>query len=292
MTQSNKKLAKIHTLLSEAQGMLRSAAGKYDHINFKPPAGVANAAKRGLEYRKKQSDGNKAGLTVSQASKQGIGSGVQRATNLKNRTNLSPATVKRMHAFFSRHRKNKAINPKFKGTPWKDKGWVSWLLWGGDPGAAWAAKVVKQMKAADKKKSKKAGYIGDETYMSRRFLRQMAAQAAKLSVMVKKGMPLEDWQESKLTSAAKDLESVFDSLMYSEDSPLMQRMAKDNEPTNKALWDKVLAITKGDQASFNHNGKEVRGPNDGKGFTKYPSAYANGWAAKKYKDLGGGWKKK
>ena len=27
-------------------------------------------------------------------------------------------------------------------------------------------------------------------------------------------------------------------------------------------------------------------------FDVYPSAYANGWAAKKYKAAGGGWKKK
>ena len=29
-----------------------------------------------------------------------------------------------------------------------------------------------------------------------------------------------------------------------------------------------------------------------KKFDVYPSAYANGWAAKKYKAAGGGWKKK
>jgi hypothetical protein len=29
-----------------------------------------------------------------------------------------------------------------------------------------------------------------------------------------------------------------------------------------------------------------------KKFKKYPSAYANAWASKKYKELGGTWKKK
>jgi hypothetical protein len=29
-----------------------------------------------------------------------------------------------------------------------------------------------------------------------------------------------------------------------------------------------------------------------KKFDVYPSAYANAWAAKKYKELGGGWRKK
>lgn len=131
-------------------GWCKTAAAKYDHINFKPPAGVASAAKKGLEYRKKQK-GDKAGLTPAEAAREGIGSGVQRATNLKNRDTLSPKVVKQMKAFFARHQKNKAVATEHKNEPWKDKGYVSWLLWGGDAGQAWAEKVVGQMEAADKK---------------------------------------------------------------------------------------------------------------------------------------------
>lgn len=122
---------------------------KYDHIDFTPPESVAKAAEKGLEYRKKA--GGKGGLSTSQAKKEGIGSGVQRAVNLKNRNTLSPDTVRRMKAFFSRHEKNKAINPEFKGEPWKDRGHVAHLLWGGDPGKTWSEKVVNQMETADKK---------------------------------------------------------------------------------------------------------------------------------------------
>jgi len=68
--------------------------------------------------------------------------------------------------------------------------------------------------------------------------------------------------------------------------------ASENEPTNPKLWAKVQALAKGEQASITVGGKKVNGPNDGKGFTVFPSAYANGWASKVYKDLGGGWKKK
>jgi len=88
---------------------------------------------------------------VGEAKKEGIGSGVQRAVNLKNRTQMSPSTVRRMKAFFDRHKKNKEINPKHKDEPWKDRGYVAWLLWGGDPGYTWAQKVVDQMDRADKK---------------------------------------------------------------------------------------------------------------------------------------------
>lgn len=133
------------------QASVKIAKGKYDHIDFKPPESVAKAAERGLEYRKKGGGG---GLSRGEASSQGIGSGVQRATNLKNRDTLSPSTVRRMNSFFSRHQKNKAIDAKHKGTPWKDKGYVAWLLWGGDPGRSWAAKVVRQMDAADEKPQK------------------------------------------------------------------------------------------------------------------------------------------
>jgi len=122
---------------------------KYDHIDFKPPNGVASEAKKGLEFRQKA--GDKGGLSVKQAKKEGVGSGVQRAVNLKNRDTMSPKTVKRMKAFFDRHEKNAKIDSKYKGTPWKDKGYVAWLLWGGDAGRSWANKIVRQMESADKK---------------------------------------------------------------------------------------------------------------------------------------------
>lgn len=124
------------------------SAKKYSHINFKPPVGVAKAAERGLELRKKAPKSKKGGLSASQAKKEGVGSGVQRAVNLKNRDTLSPDTVKRMNNFFNRHAKNKKIDAG--KTASEDKGYQAWMLWGGDPGASWARKVVKQMDAADK----------------------------------------------------------------------------------------------------------------------------------------------
>jgi len=124
----------------------------YDHIDFQPPKGVADEAAKGLEYRRKATPSNKGGLTQEEASKEGIGSGVQRAVNLKNRANVSPEVIKKMVAFFSRHEKNKSIAPENKGTLWNDKGYVAWLLWGGDAGKAWANKVRAQMESVDKKK--------------------------------------------------------------------------------------------------------------------------------------------
>lgn len=80
-------------------------------------------------------------------------------------------------------------------------------------------------------------------------------------------------------------------MFTAEDIELIKISSK-NKPTNPGLWRKILNLTKGKQKSIVHNKKRIMGPNNGKGFKKYPSAYANGWAAKLYKRLGGGWKKK
>jgi hypothetical protein len=128
-------------------------AGKYDHIDFKPPKSVAAAAARGLELRQKAKKSHKGGLATNQAKKEGVGSGVQRAVNLKNRNKMNPETVRRMLRFFMRHEKNAKIDAG--KTPATDKGWQSWLLWGSHAGYAWARKIVRQMDAADEKAKKK-----------------------------------------------------------------------------------------------------------------------------------------
>ena len=135
-----------------------AAPEKYKHINFKPPSGVASAAAKGLDYRKRA--GGRGGLTPSQAAEQGIGSGVARAASLKNRQTMSPKVIRQMVAFFSRHQKNASVDPRFKATPWRDRGYVAWLLWGGDPGKAWANKVRDQMDAADRKEKTQKDFWG------------------------------------------------------------------------------------------------------------------------------------
>ena len=121
---------------------------RYNHINFQPPEEVAKQAALGLEYRKKGGGG---GLTTGEASAQGVGSGVARAVSLSKRQNQAPRTVRRMKAFFDRHEKNKEINPEYKDEPWRDRGYVAWLLWGGDPGREWAEAIVALLNEADEK---------------------------------------------------------------------------------------------------------------------------------------------
>lgn len=63
--------------------------------------------------------------------------GWTRANQLCNGENISEETIARM-ASFARHRQNAEVAPEFKDTPWKDKGYVAWLGWGGTTGVEWA----------------------------------------------------------------------------------------------------------------------------------------------------------
>lgn len=125
-------------------------AKKYKDEWFVPPKGVRSAAERGLKDRKKYGRG---GLSNKQASEQGIGSGVQRAVNLKNGNKVSPQTIRRMKSFFARHEKNKSSR-KPDGTPGAGK--IAWSLWGGDAGKRWAESVDRKMKKADERAKKES----------------------------------------------------------------------------------------------------------------------------------------
>jgi len=118
---------------------------KYEKIDFTPPSGVREAAKRGLEQRRKYGRG---GLTTAEAGKQGIGSGVARAATLAAGKDVSPETAKRMKAFFDRHGEAKPAD----GGPSARQ--IAINLWGGSAGESWSNKLVRQMESADKKEKK------------------------------------------------------------------------------------------------------------------------------------------
>lgn len=145
---------------------------KYEHIDFKPPAGVRAEAKKGLQWREEYKRG---GTMV----------GVARARDLSNGKNISPETAKRMNSYFARH----AVDEKGEGwSPGEDgfpsAGRIAWALWGGDAGKAWAGKLVKQIEAADKKerslpvKTKKIkSWKSDEMPPHKMILRMVSVRA-------------------------------------------------------------------------------------------------------------------
>jgi hypothetical protein len=128
------------------------APKKYDHIDFKPPQGARKAAERALR-RRAQKPQSQRGMTSV---------GIARARDLINGVRLSPETVRRMLAYFTRHEVDK------QGSTWDEygKGRQAWDGWGGDAGFAWARKVVKQMNAADEKTTLRA--YGEAVQLSER----------------------------------------------------------------------------------------------------------------------------
>jgi hypothetical protein len=88
-----------------------------------------------------------------------------------------------------------------------------------------------------------------------------------------------DWAQDHIAEAKSLLDQVFDFLMNEtsnvEDSLNEAKEEIDeskNKPTNAKLWSRAKSLAKSK-------------------FKVYPSAYANGWAAKWYKKHGGSWRK-
>lgn len=103
---------------------------------YTPPQKVRSNAARGLELRKKFGRG-------------GTQVGVARARDLSNGKSLPLETINRMVSYFARHEVDK------KGENWGNasnpsKGYIAWLLWGGDAGKAWANSIAEREKKKDK----------------------------------------------------------------------------------------------------------------------------------------------
>jgi hypothetical protein len=98
------------------------------------PQSATNNAKKVLRWREEHGDEVKGMTRV----------GWTRANQLARKQKISRDTIARM-ASFKRHEKNAKINPDFKSTPWKDKGYVAWLGWGGTSGINWAINKLKQI---------------------------------------------------------------------------------------------------------------------------------------------------
>lgn len=101
------------------------------------PDSAKNNAKKVLKWRDEHGDEVKGMTRV----------GWTRANQLAKGENITRDTIARM-ASFKRHEKNSKINPDFKSTPWKDKGYVAWLGWGGSSGVNWA---IRKLKSIDNK---------------------------------------------------------------------------------------------------------------------------------------------
>ena len=103
---------------------------------FVPPKGAQENARRGLELRREFKRG---GTMV----------GVARARDISNGASLPLETINRMVSYFARHEVDK------KGKDWGNasnpsRGYIAWLLWGGDAGKTWADSISQREKKKDK----------------------------------------------------------------------------------------------------------------------------------------------
>jgi len=86
-----------------------------------------------------------------------------------------------------------------------------------------------------------------------------------------------DWADDHISVAKENMDQVFDFMMNefnddSYDDNLMEAKQKKNKPTNPKLWSQCLSWARSR-------------------YKVCPSAYCNGAAAKRYKKMGGKWKK-
>ena len=113
---------------------------KYSHIDFIPPDGARNAARRALEWIAEGLAGD--GFTDT---------GRARAADVaRSDYTPSPEIVRRMKAYFDRHESDKSAEGFNRGEDsYPSPGRVAWDAWGGDAGYAFARGVVRKMNAAD-----------------------------------------------------------------------------------------------------------------------------------------------
>lgn len=104
---------------------------------FVPNDEMAAEARRGLDWRAEYGRG-------------GTAIGVARARDISNKANLPLDTVRRMASFFARHEVDKqaqGFRPGEDGFP--SAGRIAWALWGGDPGQAWAQRIIEEERTVD-----------------------------------------------------------------------------------------------------------------------------------------------
>lgn len=115
------------------QKLARDVEVEFESYNDYPESAKNNAQKV-LDWREKYGNEVKGMTRV----------GWVRANQLAKGRNISRSTIARMSAF-QRHKKNAEVSAENKSTPWKDKGYVAWLGWGGTSGINWASKKLKQI---------------------------------------------------------------------------------------------------------------------------------------------------
>jgi predicted RNA binding protein YcfA (HicA-like mRNA interferase family) len=132
------------------------------------------------------------------------------------------------------------------------------------------SQVADSVRGITESKDEEKGEYDYEGDMAMSDLRSIMHNAQRLHDMLEPNTNLPEWCQSKIT-LAEDYISTVTNYMTSEMNEEVEYLEEKNSPTNPALWSRAKAMARAK-------------------FDVYPSAYANGWAAKWYKSKGGGWK--
>lgn len=107
---------------------------------FVPPQGAADEAQQALDWIDEHGRDEAEGAT-----EEGLARARQIVEHVEDDEPMSPEFVKEISAFFARHSGNEDIAEEYEGEPWKDNGYLSWLLWGGDPAKSWADSLADRI---------------------------------------------------------------------------------------------------------------------------------------------------
>lgn len=102
-----------------------------------PTEAVAKAAEQGLLLKEKF---NRGGTEV----------GWSRAKQLKERIAVTISEITKIASYFARHEVDKQ-GENFGNLENPSKGYIAWLLWGGDPGKEWAQGIKNELKKSEEK---------------------------------------------------------------------------------------------------------------------------------------------
>jgi ribosomal protein L25 (general stress protein Ctc) len=125
-----------------------ASARQYSHLDLSPPKEVQRAAKKGVELRKKREALKRSGEIGASESLGGTDIGVARAVQLMSGKQITPAAIRRMSNYFTRHASD-ADAEGFGDDAMPSAGYVAWLLWGGDPARAWVKEKIRTMDNSD-----------------------------------------------------------------------------------------------------------------------------------------------
>jgi len=214
-------------------------------IDLTPTEEMASNAARGLELREKHGRG-------------GTAVGVARARDIKNRKNLSPDTVRRMHSFFSRHAGNEAGGED-------DAGYISFLLWGGAAGRSWAKRKSAQLDKDENAMSDTRKEIMERlgNLMSRPGAK---AKMAKYRAFVYRGSPRSnvlvkatEWMDSASAAedAAKQIAMSFRGKPGYNSNDYFADIAQETPEGAKTVKNNVRFSRPGAKAKFAEDAREV-----------------------------------